>query len=288
MVRAIGRWVLPCLALFILGPIMGRLVGTLHAGDGGHDITLLVGAAPAMGLVFGLGSVIVALAYGALAGKMLGERTGTLSGGLLLAWIAWNTGDLGMILRFDGSAATLIKIAVEAALVGGVVLAGTALIARWSEDTQPKATGVRDELKALTSPASLAGLAAGAAAALAVAWLVAFDGIRGQALMAAVFGAIAAGAVSRLVAMSLADGHPARLMPYASVLLAAIVGPLIGFAVPGAANLSSAVIDGTIAGPLLVEPLDWAAAMLLGVPIGIGWTAAITHAAGESKPARAH
>ena len=266
---------------------MGRLVGSLHAGDGGHDVTLLVNAAPAMGLIFGLGSVIVALAYGALAGRMLGERTGTLSGGLLLAWIAWNTGDLGMILRFDGSAATLVKIAVEAALVGGLVLAGTALIARMASDTEPKATRLGDELKALCTPASLAGMAAGAAAALAIAWVVAFDGMRGQALMAAVIGAIGAGAVSRLVAMSLADGHPARLMPYASVLLAAVVGPLIGLAVPGAANLSSAVIDGTIAGPLLVEPLDWAAAMLLGVPIGIGWTAAITHSAGESKPAAA-
>ncbi len=266
---------------------MGRLVGSLHAVDGGHDVTLLVGAAPVMGLIFGLGSVVVALAYGALAGRMLGERTGTLSGGLLLAWIAWNTGDMTLILRFDGSAATLVKLAVEAGLIGGLVLAGGVLIARMASDTEPKAAGAGNELKALLTPGALAGMGAGAAAALAIAWVIAFDGQRGQALMAAVFGAIGAGAVSRLVAMSLADGHPARLMPYASVLVAAVVAPLVGFAVPGAGSLSSAVMEGTIAGPLLVEPLDWAAAMLLGVPIGIGWTAAITHKAGESKPAAA-
>lgn len=285
MVRAIGRWVFPCLALFIIGPVLSRLIGGLRADDGGPDVSLLVSARPALGLVMGLIGVAAALAYGGIAGRLLGERTGTLSGGLLLAWVAWMTGDLSLVLRLEGSAGTLALLAAEGLAVCGLALAGVAVIARLSPDRACEPMGV--ETKRLAKWPALAGALAGAAAALAVAWLVAFNGLRGQGLMAAVLGSIAAGAISMLAAQSLSGEKPPVLMPFLAVLIAAALGPLVGFVRPGAGELASAMIDGSLPGVLMIQPLDWAAGMLLGVPIGIGWMHALSGSGRESKPAAA-
>lgn len=276
---------MPCLALFIIGPLLSRLVGSLHGIDGGDEVSLLLSASPALGLALGLIGVIVAIAYGGIAARMLGERTGTLSGGLLLAWVAWYTGNLALVLRLHGSSTGLIMLAVEAAIVGTIALVGIALIAHLAPEH--KNGVIRAEAKSLLKVPALAGMAAGTVAAIAVGWLVAFDGLRGQALMAAVAGGIAAAIASRLVAQSLGHDSPPKLLPFISILLAAILSPLIGMYNPGGGELAAAQIDGSLPGVLMIQPLDWAAAMLLGVPIGIGWTSAMVEKAAESKPAAA-
>jgi hypothetical protein len=136
----------------------------------------------------------------------------------------------------------------------------------------------------------VAGAVLGAAAGLAVAWVVAFDGLRGQALMAAVLGSIAAGAVSVLVVRSLSDEEGSAATPYAAAVVAAVAGPLVGLVAPGPAELSSAIVGGSLPGVLMVQPLDWAAGLLLGVPIGVGWIGALAGPARESKAgaARSH
>jgi len=263
-------------------------VGSLRGVDGGSEVSLLMSSAPALGLALGLIGVAVAIAYGGIAARMLGERTGTLSGGLLLAWVAWRTGNMALVLRLHGSSGGLIMLAIEAAVVGSIALVGIALIAHLAPEH--KNGVIRAESKALLKLPALAGIAAGAVAALAAAWIVAFDGLRGQALMAAVAGAIAAAVVSRLVGQSLGHDTPPKLVPFLSILLAAIAAPLIGLVSPGGGELAAAQIDGTLPGVLMIQPLDWAAAMLLGVPIGIGWTSAMVEKATESKPsaARSH
>lgn len=284
---------LPILALCILGPIATLNLDGLQALDGGPDVSLLVTAEPVIGLISGLAILAGAAIYGILAGKLVDARTGTLSAGFLVAWAAWRTGNLGHIFRIDPSSGVLVRLAIEAAIVG----VGAALVALLVAGTRPADQPVPHtdlpgphlgSLTQLAKPPVLGGIVAGAAAALVVAYVVAFNPLRGQALMAGVLGAIAAGAIARLVVHA-ASGHEApSAAPYAAVVLAAVVAPLIGFIIPGATHLESASLSQSLPGFLLVQPLDWAAGMLIGTPIGLAWAGAAVHKARdvESAPAR--
>ncbi len=92
--------------------------------------------------------------------------------------------------------------------------------------------------------------------------------------MAAVAGAIGAGVVTPMVIAAMGADRPVWFAPFLALLVAGIVAPLIGFIAPGAEHLEKAFINATMPGALVVQPLDWAAGMLLGVPIGMAWTAA--------------
>lgn len=253
---------------------MNGLIRGLRATDGGPDVTLLIGASPMVGLTIGLGCVVVAMVYGIIAGRMLGERTGTLSGGLLLGWIAWGTGDMSMIWRFHGSTGSILAVAFEAALLGTVVLVGVVMIRTMAWRTAEDATSGRFKLTTLVSMPVLAGIAAGAVGAIAAAWLVGINALPGQALMSAVAGGITAGVVTPLVSAALSSDKPVWIAPFVALAVAGIISPLIGFISPGADQFAKAVIEGTVPGPLVVQPLGWASGILLGVPIGMAWTSA--------------
>lgn len=283
---------LPVLALFLVGPVITLPLAGLRGIDAGHDVSLLVGSNPVLGLILGLAVLTATAVYGLLSARFVDARTGTLSAGFLLAWAAWRTGNMEWLFRLQPSAGTLIRLSVEATVIGvGTLL--ICLIIAGSGRPRPETPHADlpgphlGSLKQLANPQVLAGVGVGALAALVIAHLVAFNPLRGQALVAAVLASIAAGAVSRLVIRAAANREAPSASPYAAVLLAGIVGPVIGFITPGLVRLDDAALHGTLLGPLLVQPLDWAAGMLIGAPIGLAWAGAAVHKAYDVESASA-
>ncbi|MCW5762269.1 MAG: hypothetical protein KIT88_03390 [Phycisphaeraceae bacterium] len=274
MVQHIGRWVLPLLALFLVGPLVGTLVGGLRASDGGPDVTLLVGVSPVWGLMVGIVCVAAAALVGLAGAKFVDERTGMLSAGLVLSWAAWRTGLVTRVLALDPAAWTLVKLAIEGAIIAGAALVLAALMHTISSKHGDGLARHGSPIKEIGSKAGLAGMAVGAFAALVIAHVVVFSPMRGQALLGAIIGGIAAGALGRLTSIALSDKPVSPLPIYTSVVLAAAIGPLIGLFAPGSDRLVGAIAAGTVPGPVMVQPLDWAAGLLVGVPIGLGWAAA--------------
>lgn len=281
---------LPVLALFLVGPVITLPLAGLRGIDAGHDVSLLVGSSPALGVILGLALLAATTVYGLLSARFVDARTGTLSAGFVLAWGAWRTGNMEWLFRLEPSAGTLIRLSVEAGMVGVGAMLIALLIASSgrprSETPHADLPGPHlGSLRQLVQPQVLAGVAAGALAGLVIAHLVAFNPLRGQALVASVFASIAAGAVARLVIRAAANREAPSASPYAAVLLAGMAGPLIGFIKPGAAHLEDAALQGTLLGPLLVQPLDWAAGMLIGTPIGLAWAGAAVHKAHDVESA---
>lgn len=283
---------LPIAALFLLGPVSTLNLAALQSLEGGRDVSLLVSAAPAIGLGFGLAIIVGAAIYGIVCAKVVDPRTGTLSAGFLVSWAAWCTGNMEHIFRFEPGAGTLIRLCIEALIVCAATGVAALLIAGAARaDYEPMHGDLPGphlrSLRGLFKTPVLGGVAAGAAAALVVAHVVAFNPLRGQALMAAILGSIAAGAVTRLVIRAWANEEAPSAAPYAAVLLAATAAPLIGFVVPGASKLGTAALQGTLIGPLVVQPLDWAAGVLIGVPMGLAWAGAAVTKAREAESATA-
>lgn len=283
---------LPVLALFIVGPVITLPLAALKGIDAGHDVSLLVSANPGLGLLLGLTVLVAATVYGLLSAKLVDARTGTLSAGFLLAWAAWRTGSMEWLFRLQPGGGTLIRLALESALLGVGSLFICLLAARTGrghhENPHADLPGPHlGSIRQLANPQVLVGVGVGALATLVIAHLVAFNPLRGQALVAAVLASIAAGAVTRLVIRAAANREAPSASPYAAVLLAGIVGPVIGFITPGPARLGDAALHGSLLGPLLVQPLDWAAGMLIGTPIGLAWAGAAVHKALDAESASA-
>ncbi|KAA0212973.1 MAG: hypothetical protein DYG94_13455 [Leptolyngbya sp. PLA3] len=281
---------LPVLALFIVGPVITLPLAALRGVDAGHDVSLLVGANPLLGILLGGTLLLAAAVYGWLSARLIDARTGTLSAGFLLAWAAWRTGSMEWLFRLQPGSGTLIRLSVESTILGVGALVICLLIVGSGrgrhENPHADLPGPHlGSLKQLANPQVLAGVGVGALAALVIAHLVAFNPLRGQALVAAVLASIAAGALTRLVIGAAANREAPSASPYAAVALAGIVGPVIGFITPGAARLDDAALHGTLLGPLLVQPLDWAAGMLIGTPIGLAWAGAAVHKAHDVESA---
>lgn len=282
---------LPIGALFILGPIVSVVLNGLRAPDGGSDVSLLVGASPALGMALGCAMLAAASMYGLVCTRLLDPRTGTLSAGFMLAWAAWRTGNLAEVYRLGADTGTLVTLAVEAAIVCSLTLVLCLLIAQWArQDHRPTPGDLPGphlaSLRQLGQLPVLVGVGAGTVVALVVAHLVAFNPLRGQTLMAGVLGAIAAGAISRLVICSMREGDAPSVAPFAAVLLAATIAPLIGLVAPGGSKLEAAAVAGTLPGPLVIQPLDWAAGMLIGTPIGLAWSGSAITRSSQTQRAR--
>lgn len=283
---------LPVLALFIAGPVITLPLAGLRGVDAGHDVSLFVGANPIVGLLLGVAILVATAVYGLISSKLVDARTGTLSAGFLLAWAAWRTGSMEGLFRLQPGSGTLIRLALEAGVIGGLTLLICLAIVGSGrghhENPHADLPGPHlGSLGQLARPQVLVGVGVGALAALVIAHVVAFNPLRGQALVAAVLASIAAGAVTRLVISATINRDAPSASPYAAVLLAGIVGPVIGFITPGVSRLDDAALHGALLGPLLVQPLDWAAGMLIGTPIGLAWAGAAVQKAHDAESASA-
>jgi hypothetical protein len=274
------RWTFYLAALLLAGPLAGSLMARLFAPDGGHDATPLVSTQPALGLALALGVLLLALILGALAGRFCGVKPGLSTAGLVVAWAAWRTGTIDQMIRTAHSSAPLLRQAVEGAMFGvlglGLVLVVSAAGARYREPHEASlptesygfAASLSRNLRALGASFKAPRITALPIAVLAggvVAGLVAATPLKGQAVFAATFGAIAAAAAGRLV-----EEEVSFPFLYIPVVLLAIVGPLTGL-MAGGGNIVRASYANTLFPLANITAMDWLAGGLLGLPLGVAW-----------------
>ncbi|MCC6285714.1 MAG: hypothetical protein IT439_10550 [Phycisphaerales bacterium] len=269
--RVALRWMFMIAALLVIGPLAGRLTGALRASDGSHFATPLTGVSTGAGLIAGFGALALALLLGAPAGRMFGPRFGLKILAFVLLWAAWRTGPVDELLRTAQSDAPMRRLGIEALVLGLPGLAAVAIVLRLSRST----TGAeREEYHGKASrvlPSFVATMVGAAAGAAFGGWLVAIEPLKGQAVAAACFGGIAAGAAGRL-AGSMIDDRVPPLGVATGIVLVAVLGPWVTLAVSGS---GAALIDACYAGRMFplghIEPLDWLAGGVLGMPVGIAW-----------------
>jgi hypothetical protein len=292
MTKVVLRWVMPILALFVLGPSASRLVGLLRASDGSQDVTLLVNTTPALGVLVAFAIVALALVGALPAARFLGARVGLTVAGLTLGWAAWYTAPIGLLARSHSGSGLLITLLGEGVLMLGlglVILLGVIHVGE-SNEGDPLCAPVREQLhKSLKTGPGLGAMAGALVASMVIAWFVATEPTRGQALFAGFLGGIGAGSVGVWCGSFLGKDVP-PLAALMGVLLACVAAPALGLLMPGGEALRDAVVSDTLPGPVRLQPFDVLVGMTLGAPIGLGWVGSMLdtseHASGR-RPARA-
>ncbi|HRQ72446.1 MAG TPA: hypothetical protein PLU35_05400 [Phycisphaerales bacterium] len=287
MLKAASRYLPPLAALFVLGPIAAYLVNLLRAPDGSRDATLLVGSSPVLGVVVLLGVFVIAGAAALLATHFHGWRSGMWTAGLTLAHAAWASGPVDMVIRREASPGVLTAFAVEGLMVG--VLSAVLAAAVWlvavrryershdpheAPDSAPRRPHPKNELlRAVMAPGALVGIGVAVVAGGAVAWLVAQEPIKGQAVFAAIFAGIVGAGFGRL-ASSYLDDAANSLTFFVALAVLAVVAPIAARFVHGD-QLVADLYAGRFFGPAAPVGLDWAAGGFLGIPIGVSWFASL-------------
>ena len=290
MIRTIFQWTLPLVALFITGPALGLWMATLRAPDGGPETSFLVSASLPTGLIALIGCLAVAAVSGALCAFLADRTTGFRVAALCLAWPAMRAGDLSvMYITNENFLPTLALEGLILALLGILIIS----LCRASGGTSLKGlSALIDPWKrALTDPSGLATAAVVVAVGLAVSYVIALTGLRGQALAAGIVGPIF-GAMAGMFAGSFIKDEPPQAAAFLGALLLCVAGPVFTMIIPGAAELPAAARAGTLPGPALVQPIDWLVGALLGTPIGLGWAGSMIEkgeeAAGHVANARSN
>ncbi|MCL4742319.1 MAG: hypothetical protein KJZ54_08965 [Phycisphaerales bacterium] len=287
MLKAVSRYLPPLAALFVLGPIAAFLVNLLRAPDGSRDATLLVGSSPALGVMVLLGVFALAAPAALLATRFHGWRSGMWTAGLTLAHAAWASGPVDMVIRREASPGTLTMFAIEGLLVGvlsAALAAGVWLVAvrryershdpHEAPDAAPRRPHPKNELlRAVMAPGALVGVGVAVVVGGGVAWLVAQEPLKGQAVFAAIFAGIVGAGFGRL-ASSYIDDAANSLTFFVAIALLALVAPIAARFVHGD-QLVADLYAGRYFGPAAPVGLDWAAGGFLGIPIGVSWFASL-------------
>lgn len=292
--RITGRWVFLLGALFVVGPVASRVTGGLTASDGSQHTSLLVGSSLGAGLVatlavFGLCAAIV-LPSAALSGP----RRGMLLACFCLAWASWTTGSVDQIIRSMRGESPVQTLVLEGVLVGVLLLAlvlGILRVGRAQErgpdglDIQGGPGTVGANLRGLMTIGGIVGLGAAIVLGGLVAWIFAIEPLKGQAVFAAMLGAIGAGAGAHMASIAIAgEENPAPpITPFVAIVILSIGGPIAMQAL-GGDDLRAVSYAGNLFPLGHILPLDWAAGAMLGVPIGLTWARSMMEdGKGESK-----
>jgi hypothetical protein len=287
MLKAVLRYAVPLTAAIVVGPLTGRLIAHLPSVGGEADATPLTASPLGQGLLGGAAVAAGGVLTAVVGTRLIGPRAALAAASYALGVAAWFGASPAWLWREQASTQLGIRLVVEGVVAGllilGVVVASG--VVRRTSDGPRSAGGSTLNLSDLRRPAALVSSAAGAAAACAVAWLVAQDTMRGQALFAAFLGGIAAGVVARMVAKSMDEELPAETAFLAGAL-AAVVAPILVLVRPGVGTAAAAVLAGNEPGLIHLQGLDWAAGVLLGVPVGMAWAGAHVETP-QPQPARA-
>lgn len=193
--------------------------------------------------------------------KIQGSSMSLLILGLGLGWTALQLQPIQDVLR-EGSLGMLAAEGVAWGILMLLVAATVCLLGGPLVQEMPGDTDASPHWA--TSPDALK-LAACGACALPVVWLFAQSPMKGQVLLAAVLGSIAAGFAGRLVAPSV---QPVLLFP--SVCVFGALGQWVaGTMLPE--EVAPVIAAGQLPHLLLPLPIDYAAGALVGVPIGLSW-----------------
>jgi hypothetical protein len=290
MKDAILRWCMYFVAILIVGPVAFGLLWPLRTADGGADATPLISTTPLLGLLAALAALVLALVAGLLTAKVARSvRGGMIAAGLVLVWAAFGTAEVDDLVRAARSAAPLWMLSLEGVLIGAAGVAAAAILvlfgggAATGDDPSPSTPPALQKTKASqyrTAPPSRAALrgffgdtaplllavAAGVLAGGAAAFFAASSPLKGQAIAAALLGAVAAAVAGRLTnpGMSL----PALMLPIA---ILAVISPVAGAILGGGGAAIETVYGGTLLPIAHILPLDWLAGAFIGIPLGAGW-----------------
>jgi len=148
-----------------------------------------------------------------------------------------------------------------------VLAAGSAALA-WAACRGTHDERMRDRDGWASGETALA-LASGLVACGLVAWVAAQDDVKGQTIAAASFGGIAAGTLARVLAP-----RAAAWVVVLGAALAGVAGPMLAMQF-GAERMLAGLFSDDFGGSLArigrIAPLDWAAGVLMGTPIGMSW-----------------
>ncbi|VAX39106.1 hypothetical protein MNBD_PLANCTO03-1284 [hydrothermal vent metagenome] len=300
MLNAILKQLPWMLALFVLGPIAAMLTGALRAVDGSGNATLLLGIAPAKGILAGLVTLGFAGGVGVFASRLNGSRSGLNAAGIVLAWAASQTATIDAILRRADSAAPLTILAVEGLVFGLLAVPVAAII--WQAglgrglhgslhplpDGSPSlgayltapptnAKGLRPEHESLTAtllrafirPAGLGAIGVTVVVGFVISYLVCQDTLKGQAIFAAALTGIVAVPVGRMVGETLKEQPPLAAF-VAGFAVLGLVGPLAAKFMQGS-EIIATLYQGDLLGVAAPVSLDWIAGACIGLPIGEAW-----------------
>lgn len=282
MIDAMARWICRGLSLLLFGPIAAWAAGSVRAIDGSGDVTLLTGASLVGGIVALVAVAACVILASAISARLADRHEAVLNAGFVFGWLAWTSGRLGEVFRMGPDSVTLIKLAIEAIAIGLIVIASWIVADRLSRRS-PKDEGLglsgRDLTASVVLKAGLPTMGVSLGLGLVLAWLFArYDGA-GQSLGTAFIAGIGAGVFGSLVFQSVMKeedtglpGVTAMFIPIAlGLILAGVIGPMVGFVMPGAGKLLDGVARGSLPGWVLVSPSAWAAGALIGVPAGMSF-----------------
>lgn len=277
MLNVLIRWAIPLAALLVLGPLASLLVSGLRASDGSQQISLLVSSSPVQGLIAGIVALLLALAAGVVGARFIEQRSGLMAAGLVLAWAAWQTGQIDRILARTRSGSTLYTLALEAAIFGVLAVVVAMVILRvptrmprfiaegdttrtLGERTHHEPTAMRDKSAVVAIAAAIAGAGVGA-------WFVGAETLKGQTFGAAAAAGLLAAAAGRLSAQR---ASPAWF--FAGVAVLAAAAPIMAtFAHGGTLGPTRAALDHRLFPLARPLPLDWIAGAFIGIPLGLWW-----------------
>lgn len=296
MLHIIKQWIARALTLCVVGPVAAWLSHRVLAGDGSHQTTMLTGGSLMTGLGCLLGVAVLVALTGAIAGRMVDRREGLLNMAFVLVWVAWTSGRLGEVYRFNHTGATLVLLAIEGAVLTGAVLVAGAMLAgpgmhqgRPDEVTRLDPAALR---RSLGGAPGLAAMGAGLIAGLLMAVIFGQSDLAGQSVGVGFGAGLLGGVAGAMAASSMKEKNaPHTPVPMApimlGVMLCSLVAPLIGIVRPGSGHLHALVIASDLPGYLIVSPSAWIMGALLGVPIGHSWVEHSAAQAGSGAPSRA-
>jgi hypothetical protein len=264
--------ILTFIALFAVGPLVAMLVARLHGPHGGTDTTLLVSDAFIGGIIACIAIAIGAGLLGVIKAKLFGWHRGFTVAGFVVAWAAFRAGDMRMLyMSLPAGESPVVLLVVESVLVLIAVMAVAHFTIGFSGPTaqQPPAEDGRDRSGLFGMP-GLAGIGASFAAMLLLTFILVQTSLRGQAVVGTAVAAIGASAVGILATRQL-GGNSSILGPLLGIAAFGLVAPVVSVVMAG--DLAQAARDGSLLPFAYIQPLDWAAAMLLGTPIGVAWAA---------------
>ncbi|MCA9279150.1 MAG: hypothetical protein H6815_14320 [Phycisphaeraceae bacterium] len=291
-----GRWIWILVCLLALGPLAGRITMMHHAVDGSSNATLLAGGSIFMGVAVLVVVVLIAVAAAGIGARFVDATTGCLAGASIFGWAAWSSGQVDAVLRMKGGGALwvlcieslLLGLAVIAVVVVSVIVQPSTEVQRARHKNRPFIPAdfgdlARIQALRLDAPAQIA-IAAGAAIVLgaANAFFFASEFHHGQGVAAAMFAAVFGVGVARI----LVPKCPV-VVPVAGLVVLAVVVFVVAGVMHGS-KVMEAIASGGYVRFARPAPLDWAAGLCLGIPMGRAFGDSFgpkEHVASSSSPA---
>lgn len=283
MKTAVWIWIVRVISLCVLGPIAGGLMSSLRAVDGSTHATAFVSGSIMAGLFALVGVFILAMIGGIIATKAVSLRDGVLNTGLIVAWGAFGSGQVGEALRGSPGSGSLVMLAIEGAVVVVLSLCVLTMLTRAAGKSETRDDCVRlnsTAIETLRSNIAINGMLVGVGVVISmvVVWLQVQSDLSGQAVWGGFIGACGAGVVGGMVLKNHSLKHERSGEPELSlipvicgVLLGAVVGPIASMVMPGSGKVLQALASGEAPGWMLMSSLAWAGGALIGTPIGYSW-----------------